>query len=121
MSPELIRYLNKSINEGKRNGLNLPEDKREKVKNIKKRISELGVNFNKNLNEDTSHLYFKVEELAGVPEDLINSLDKSEDGTKVKVTMKYPHFFPVTRKCTNPDTRYKVEKMFNSRCKDENT
>ncbi len=57
------RYLDKVIIEGKRNGLNLPEEEREKVKIIKKRISELGVNFNKNLNEDTSHAYFTVSAL----------------------------------------------------------
>ena len=33
--------------------------------------------------------------------DLINSLEKNENG-KVQVTMKYPHFFPVTRKCKVP-------------------
>jgi len=50
----------------------------------------------------------------------LNSLEKDDEG-KLKVTMKYPHFFPVSRKCKNPDTRYKVEKMFSSRCKDVNT
>jgi len=120
LKPELKRYLDKMIIEGKRNGLNLAEEEREKVKIIKKRISELGVNFNKNLNEDTSHAFFTKEELLGVPEDLVNSLEKNDEG-KLKVTMKYPHFFPVTRKCKNPSTRFQVEKLFQSKCKEENT
>merc|ERR1719354_1543396 len=82
LKPELKRYLDKMIIEGKRNGLNLAEEEREKI--IKKRISELGVNFNKNLNEDTSHAFFTKEELLGVPEDLVNSLEKNDEG-KLKV------------------------------------
>ena len=80
-----------------RNGLHLDEAKREEIKTVKKRISELGVEFNKNLNEDTTFLLLDQAELTGVPEDLVGSFEKDEESGKLKVTMKYPHFFPVTR------------------------
>ena len=80
-----------------RNGLHLDEAKREEIKTVKKRISELGVEFNKNLNEDTTFLLLDQTELTGVPEDLVGSFEKDEESGKLKVTMKYPHFFPVTR------------------------
>ena len=85
------------VNDGMRNGLHLDEAKREEIKTVKKRISELGVEFNKNLNEDTTFLLLDQTELTGVPEDLVGSFEKDEDSGKLKVTMKYPHFFPVTR------------------------
>jgi Zn-dependent oligopeptidase len=74
LAPEHKRYVDKLIVEGRRNGLHLPEADRNKVKAIKKRMSELGVGFQKNLNEDTTHLFFERKELDGVPEDLIKTL-----------------------------------------------
>ena len=72
------------------------------------------------MNEDTTYLYFEKDELKGVSQDLIDSFDKNDKG-QCKVTMQYPHFFPVSKKCKIPETRRKLEKAYQSRCMTENT
>ena len=57
------RYVEKQVNDGMRNGLHLDEAKKDEIKAVKKRISELGVEFNKNLNEDTAFILLDQTEL----------------------------------------------------------
>ncbi|KAK5714262.1 metalloendopeptidase [Elasticomyces elasticus] len=102
-------------------GLGIPAgEKRDRFKEIKKRLSELGITFQKNLNEEQGGLWFTPEELEGVPSDVTGDLKKGEEGSenagKLWLTFKYPDLFPVQKYCKNAETRRKVSMANENKC-----
>lgn len=107
LDAESQRLLEKEHKSYIRNGLNLPAGpQRERFKAIKMKLSELSIKFNKNLNEEKGGDWYTKEELAGVPEDVIDTLKK--EGDKYWLSFKYPDLFPTLKYATNPATRRKV-------------
>lgn len=114
------RFLDRLVALGKRCGLHLSKDKQEEIKTISKKISELSIEFNKNLNEDNTCLVFTERELGGLAETYINGLETTADGRYI-VTLGYPHYYPLMKRCHVPETRQRMETAFHSRCKEVNT
>ncbi|XP_077442350.1 neurolysin, mitochondrial isoform X6 [Vanacampus margaritifer] len=147
VSAEEKRFLERLVSSGRRNGLHLSADTREKIKRKSKLISELSIEFNKNLNEDNTFLLFSEKQLGrythtnthththththgtltnphpkdGMAENFLSGLDVDEASGLYKVTLAYPHYFPVMKRCRHPETRRRMETAFHSRCKEANT
>ncbi|KAI1857644.1 hypothetical protein JX265_011059 [Neoarthrinium moseri] len=111
LDPESLRLLDKERKNYIKNGLGLPKGpQRDRFKEIKTRLSQIGIEFQKNLNEEDSGLWFTKEELVGVPEDVVDNLEKGsgENDGKVKLSFKYPDLFPTLKFAQNSETRKKV-------------
>uniref|UniRef100_T1IK18 Peptidase M3A/M3B catalytic domain-containing protein n=1 Tax=Strigamia maritima TaxID=126957 RepID=T1IK18_STRMM len=119
LDPEAKRYVERLIKLGRRNGLHLPYETQVQVKAIKKKMSELCISFQQNMNEENTVLEYTEKQLQGLPDDFIQSLEKLENG-KRKVTLKYPHSLPIMRKCQNSYTRNELDQALNSQCIQEN-
>lgn len=94
-----------------KNGLGLPAGpKRDRFKEIKMRLSQISIQFQKNLNEENGGIWFTREQLAGVPDDVVNHLEKGEGENegKLKLSFKYPDLFPTLKFALNPETRREV-------------
>lgn len=111
LDPESLRFLEKERKNYIRNGLGLEAGpKRDRFKEIKKRLSQIQIEFQKNLNEENGALYFTAEELDGVPADLVDTWEKGtgENEGKLRVSFKYPDLFPMLKFAKNADTRRKM-------------
>lgn len=111
LDPESMRLLEKERKSYIRNGLGLEAGpKRDRFKEIKKRLSQLSIVFQKNLNEENGGIWFTPEQLDGVPEDVLSGLTKGEGENEgqLRLSFKYPDLFPTLKYATNAETRKKV-------------
>lgn len=119
LEPESQRLLEKEHKDFVRNGLGLPAGpQRDRFKEIKKRLSQLSIEFQKNLNEENGGIWFTPEQLDGVPEDVLSGLKRGEgeNAGKLWLTFKYPDLFPTMKYATNPETRRQVMVANENKC-----
>jgi len=107
LNEEEQRLVEKMVLDGKRAGLALPEKEREKLTTLKKELSSVCVEFQKNFNEESGHISLTLEELDGVPQDVISGYDKREENGKTLYDVKFktPDIFPVFKFAHNPEVR----------------
>lgn len=111
LDPESDRLAEKEYKNFIKYGLTIPAGpQRDRFKEIKKRLSEIQIQFQKNLNEENGGLWLTPKELEGVPQDVLDGLEKGKDENegKLRLSFKYPDLFPTLKFALSPETRRKV-------------
>ncbi len=121
LTGEDAMLLKVTMRDYRRNGMDLSQDKKDELKQLKKDLSEMGLAFSKNINEARADVIYTAEELSGLSDDFLNNKEvKMDDGTyKVKGNITW-QYLKVTENAKSEATRKKLTVARYSRAMDNN-
>ncbi len=121
LNPEQTTLLDKKYKSFSRNGANLPEDKKEKLREIDKELSKLKLQFEENILAETNAFELHLtdeKDLAGLPEGTIEAarlLAKNQDKEGWIFTLDHPSYIPFLTYADNREFRKKMAIAFGAR------
>ncbi|MFN3402615.1 MAG: M3 family metallopeptidase [Cytophagaceae bacterium] len=116
LSPEEQTLLDKTYKSFRRNGANLDETGKQRLREIDKELSQLSLMFGENVLKETNEYFFEIKDskdLSGLPEDVIEAAaitakQKGKEGSWV-FTLQFPSYLPFL---TYADNRVLRKTMF---------
>ena len=117
LSQEQISFIEDLMLSYKKLGLDLSDEKYERVKEIKKENAELTSNYDLNLDNYNKDFEFNLEDVPGLTDSFVEK--HTVDG-KLKVNLKYPDFIPMMEYCKNRNIRKQLSYEFKRRAYDTN-
>ncbi|HJQ96247.1 MAG TPA: M3 family metallopeptidase [Acidimicrobiia bacterium] len=120
LTGERRRMLDFLLRDLRKAGHELDEGSRAEVKKLTERLVELGVLFQRNIDEHQDHLTVTREDLEGMPESYIEGLEPGDAEGTFKVTMSYPDVVPFMENSPRRDLRQALSAKFNSRAVEPN-
>lgn len=100
-SRELHKHLLEAFEDS---GVSLPEEKRDRFKEISERLTELGQEFAKNIRENDTHLEFTPDECRGLPQSWLDRMPRNEAGNYV-CGFDYPDYVPFLMNAHDDEAR----------------
>ena len=107
LGPDEARLLEYELRDYRRNGFELPEGERARVRELSDELVSLGVEFQKNISDWDDGILVSREDLSDLPDAFIDSLGTEEvdEETRYRVSLDYPEFFPFMGKAQSPALR----------------
>ncbi|MFH4967031.1 M3 family metallopeptidase [Gaetbulibacter sp. M240] len=121
LSTEQLRLLDKKYKSFSRNGANLPEGKKLKLREIDKKLSQLKLKFGEHVLAETNKFEMLVtneDDLSGLPEgakEAAQHLAESKDLKGWLFTLDYPSYIPFMTYADNRELRKKMALAFGSK------
>lgn len=104
------RLKEHSVRDFKRAGALEDEETRNRLLELKNKLTELSIKFSGNYNNAVGKIHVDESELSGLSKDTIESFERGDDG-KLTVTTRYPDYFPVMQECSNAEVRKKLQEI----------
>ena len=101
------RLLEWTLRDYRRDGFELPIEERERVRELKQRLVELSVAFQRNIDAWDDAILVSREELAGLPDAYIQGLktEQRNGDTLYRVSLDYPEMYPFLDNAESEDAR----------------
>ena len=121
LNPEEDMLLEKKYKSFSRNGANLPEDKKNELREIDKQLSKLKLKFGENVLAETNKFEMLIsdeKDLSGLPEgakEAAKQLAESKNKNGWLFTLDYPSYIPFMKYADNRELREKLAKAFGSK------
>lgn len=94
--------VQKRLREFRQAGVDRDQATREKVRSLIADITQLGTLYEKNIREDRRYVEATPEQLAGLPQDFLDTHPADEQG-KIRISTDYPDYFPVMKYSADDD------------------
>jgi thimet oligopeptidase len=117
---ERARYLEYTMRDFRRAGHALSEEDRAEVQQHRTRLVELGVAFNRNIDEAEGGLDLTREQLAGLPDEFIDRLSPGETEGTHRVSIDYPDYYPIMEMAEDRELRRRLQFIFYNKAVEEN-
>ncbi len=115
------KLFQETMRDFRRLGLDLPEEKQIKLKDLQKKLSQLETEFSSAINEYHDEIHVSKEELDGLDDLFLKGLSQTDD-KKYKISLQYPEYLPVMEFCKNESIRKELYiKKLNTACNTNST
>ena len=112
------KFVQETVEDFERNGFALSKEKRDHLKEINDKLSDLSIMFRKNIADVDDYLIVKETQIEGLQEEYKNAR-RQEDGS-YKIDLSYPSYIPFMKFSNSEETRKELYTMFNNRAAKSN-
>lgn len=121
LGAEEQRFLDLTMRDYRRAGLELPPAERAEVEKLQKELAALNTEFAVNINQARAPIDFTAEELAGVPQSFLESPGVKQPDGKYRVMANVTwHAVAIAENASNAETRRRVSVARNNLAREKN-
>ncbi|MFW2440474.1 MAG: M3 family metallopeptidase [Arenicellales bacterium] len=121
LEAEDAMLFKETLRDYRRNGMALPDEKRQQLKELKTELNNMSLEFATNITDAKVTVEFTADELAGMPEDFLSNKElKTVKGTyNVKANVSW-QYIAVMQNASSEETRKKLVTIRSNRAKEKN-